>query len=136
MILKEIRSSAAWSFTLSFHPNITFVDGLGPERRARMAAMIAAILRGDLVSLSAVASINDLDMPFTPNLAAELELPDSGVSPVLREQDLPGAVIVEEYPKPEEVKNEREEPTDEELKAHVLAELPDPEFVSPETEES
>lgn len=102
MKLHELRSEGMWSFVLDVHPEITVVVGLGRERRLRLAAMAAAVLRGELEGVTSTVEIESEIVELTPALAMQYEL---GVDPpdlILGPEDLPDAIVMvpEEEPPP------------------------------------
>jgi hypothetical protein len=128
VILEKIVSNTDWPFVLDIHPHITVVAGLGDERRARMASMIDGILRGEMYGLEAQVEIEGESYAFSPDRAIELGLTESEISPMLREIDLPGVIVLQEYPKEANNEPQQSELSDEEIREEVEAQLPLPVF--------
>lgn len=114
MELREVRNAGEWAFRLELHPRLTVVTGLGPRRRAQLAAILNASLTH---AVSGVVLIAETDEGPRPVSAAELIA--AGVPEAfeirVRARDLPGAVVTASVRHGDDV--EEDQPESEEVLA-------------------
>ncbi len=95
MIITQLTTEGRLALSLSFHPRVTVVTGLGSQRRVLVADMIAAAFKGDPTGVRIDAEVEGQILELTSDIVAELDLDESGPDVRILGRDLPGAEIVE-----------------------------------------
>lgn len=92
MELREVRSAGEWAFRLELHPRLTVVTGLGPRRRAQLAAILNASLTHAVAGVVLIAETDEGPRPVSAAELIEAGVPEAFEIRV-RARDLPGAVV-------------------------------------------
>lgn len=92
MELREVRSAGEWAFRLELHPRLTVVTGLGPRRRAQLAAILNASLTHEVPGVVLMAETDEGPRPVSAAELIEAGVPEA-LDVRLRARDLPGAAV-------------------------------------------
>lgn len=92
MELREVQSAGEWAFRLELHPRLTVVTGLGPRRRAQLAAIVNASVTQEVPGVALIAETDEGPRPVSAAELIEAGVPE-GFEIRVRARDLPGAVV-------------------------------------------